>query len=286
MATPHPATQAWAEWWLLLDDLDANLRHGKSVLVGAIVTREMANSAVQHYFRQVRPHLVTLGIHEAQIDEMDYAMQTLIKLSARANRRSSYKTPLRDVYRIRPQVETALEIACANVPAKRTSSISTTEEQILSTLEQLIPSSALSYRQALQDLSDGKRVSYRGTAAEIREVVREVLDHLAPDEEVLKMVKLEKDRNKPTMKQKATFILKARGVGESGRKTAEDAASAIEDSVSSLARSVYTRGSVSTHVANTQAEVRTFKGYADAILAELLQIHRPQAANSAPSGKA
>src|SRR5258708_40012776 len=98
MATSHPATQAWAEWWLLLDDLDANLRRGKSVLVSSGLAREMANAAVQHYFREVRPHLVALGIDEVQIDQLDYPMQTLIKLSARNNRRSSYKAPMRDVY--------------------------------------------------------------------------------------------------------------------------------------------------------------------------------------------
>ncbi len=75
------------------------------------------------------------------------------------------------------------------------------------------------------------------------------------------------------MKQKAIFILKARGVGETARKTAGDAVGAVEDSVGSLARSVYTRGSVSTHVVTTRNEVLTLKGYADAVIADLLQVH-------------
>ena len=54
----------------------------------------------------------------------------------------------------------------------------------------------------------------------------------------------------------------------------ENAAAAVEDSVGSLARSVYDQGSLSTHVATTRREVLTFKGYADAVLADLLEIHK------------
>lgn len=50
----------------------------------------------------------------------------------------------------------------------------------------LVPTAALSYQQAIRDLADGGRVSYRGPAAELREVLREVLDHQAPDGEVMK----------------------------------------------------------------------------------------------------
>jgi hypothetical protein len=87
-------------------------------------------------------------------------------------------------------------------------------------------------------------------------------------------VKLEKDQRGPTMKQKTAFILKARGVGETARKTPIDAVAAVEDSIASLARSVYTRGSISTHLLTSRNEVLTIKAYADAVLADLLQIHR------------
>jgi hypothetical protein len=72
---------------------------------------------------------------------------------------------------------------------------------------ELFVAAANSYRQALDDLTNGNRVSYRGTAAELREGVREVVDHLAPDDAVTKATgfKLEKDRSRPTMKQTARF---------------------------------------------------------------------------------
>ena len=55
------------------------------------------------------------------------------------------------------------------------------EVQIIETLQSLVPTAALSYQQAIRDLADSTRVSYRGPAAELREVLREVCDHLAPD---------------------------------------------------------------------------------------------------------
>ena len=101
------------------------------------------------------------------------------------------------------------------------------------------------------------------------------MDHLAPDQAVQASpgFKLEKDRKGPTMKQKARYILKARGVGESSRAAPEQSVELLEEQIASLARSVYERGSASTHGATAKSQVLSFKGYADAVLAELLQLH-------------
>ena len=73
---------------------------------------------------------------------------------------------------------------------------------------------------------------------------------------------------------KAQFILKARGVASGALATPRDAIQRVEDASASLARSVYTRGSVSTHVATKREEVLTMKPYVDGVLAELLQVHQ------------
>ncbi len=153
--------------------------------------------------------------------------------------------------------------------------LSLVERGIVSTLERMLPQTSLSYRQVLSDIGGGQRISYRGTASELREVVREVLDHLAPDAEVFSSpgFRPDKDRTGPTMKQKVRYILKARGVGESSRATPERAAELLEEQIAGFVRSTYDRGSVSTHGATTRAQLLTFKGYADAALAELLQVH-------------
>jgi hypothetical protein len=219
--------------------------------------------------------LVALKVDPEKVERFDSITQHLLKLAARTSRKSTYRHRMRDLADLRHEVETAIEIRATEGNTYPPTRLTTaTEGAILATIEKMVPPTALSYRQVLQDLGDRQRISYRGTAAELREVLREVLDHLAPDEEVLKTVKLEKDQRSPTMKQKAVFILKARGIGDAGRKTASDAVAAVEDSVGSLARSVYTRGSASTHVVTTREEVLTIKGYAEAVLGDLLQIHR------------
>jgi hypothetical protein len=149
------------------------------------------------------------------------------------------------------------------------------ETQILRTLRELLPTAALSYEQALRDLRDAPRLSYRGTAVELRETLREVLDHLAPDADVKASpgFKPEKHAEGPTMRQKAQFILRARGVPSGSLATSKDAIERVEAATASLARSVYNRGSVSTHVATSREEVLNMKTYVNAVLAELLQVH-------------
>lgn len=276
MNEPHPAAEAWAEWWRRLDEFSASIKRVRGQLAGATSFREEAKEVVQFYFRQVRPELVSLPIDQQQLDSLDGINQHMLELAARPNRKSTYRTRMRELNGLRGRIETAIEIR-ANAPAARqTTQLTTaTEAAILTTLDKVVPTIALSYKQVLLDLGDKHRTSYRGTASELREVLRELLDHLAPDEDVLKSgVKLEKDQRHPSMKQKAIFIMKSRGIGETGRKTSEHAVEAIENSVGLLARSVYDRGSLSTHVATTRQEVLTLKGYADAVLADLLQIHK------------
>ena len=158
--------------------------------------------------------------------------------------------------------------------SRRRTSHSEAEQKILSDLTNRLPSAALSYRQALSDLSDAERVSFRGTAHELREAVREVLDQLAPDEKVLKApgFKLERDRTKRTMKQKVRFIFKdqQRSLTESG--PAENAVDAIAETIASMARSTYERGSMSGHTEQTKTEVLKVKRYVEAVLHDILEV--------------
>jgi hypothetical protein len=243
--------------------------------------RAEAKSVVQSYFREVRPKFEQLQLERISIQYPDREAQHLLELSSRAGGKSGYMDALRGLEDSRSSVEAAVEIKAAAGAGPSVALTTATEAAILDTLRRILPTSAFSYQQVLQDLSDSSRASFRGTAAELREVLRDLLDHLAPDEEVLKTVRLEKGLSRPSMKQKTMFILKARGVGETSRRPAENAAAAVDESVGSLARSVYDRGSLSTHVATTRREVLTFKGYADAVLADLLEIHK-QAGVSKP----
>jgi hypothetical protein len=148
------------------------------------------------------------------------------------------------------------------------STLSTQEILIVDALEAILPSAAAGYRQAVDDLSSATRRSFRGVAAEFREVVRELLDHLAPDSKV----GLTSEGRKPTMKAKVRFLLKNRQLGETERATAESAAEIADAGVPNLARSVYDLGSLGTHVSQSRIEVARFRSYLLPLLIDLLSI--------------
>jgi hypothetical protein len=157
---------------------------------------------------------------------------------------------------------------------KTPSNTSAEEERVFQTLEDLVPSAALSYRQAIIDLADEKRLSFRGAALELREALRETLDQLAPDSEVTSApgYVLEKNRLGPTMRQKVRFILKARGQSKSSSVVPEQTTTTIDEMVGTLTRSIYDRSSIATHVASERRAVIQIYRYVVAILHDILEL--------------
>ncbi len=267
----------WNAYWKKAESTRLTLGKTNSVNVNKETLRTEVRELVQEYFRSLRPTLVELGLNDDVLAGLDGPAQELLRLATGRNARASYLRSFRALHHARVVAEREREMTLGHVAAGPHVDTLTAgvETQILTTLRKLLPSAGLSYEQALRDLRGAPRLSYRGTAVELREAVREVLDHLAPDADVVRSpgFKLEKDAARPTMKQKAHFILKARGVVSGALSTPKDAIQRVEDASASLARSVYTRGSVSTHVATTREEVLTMKPYVDGVLAELLQVH-------------
>lgn len=150
-----------------------------------------------------------------------------------------------------------------------------TELLISKTLSEILPATAASYEQCLLDLGGPQRRSYRGVAHEMREVLRETLDHLAPDEDVMAEAtfKLEKETTRPTHRQKALYVLRKRRLSREAITAPELAVSMVEELGATIARSTYTRGSIDAHGLSPAKEVRQLKMYVDAVLAELLEIH-------------
>ena len=146
------------------------------------------------------------------------------------------------------------------------------DEKILQKLDVLVPSAALSYKQAILDLADDSRVSFRGPALELREALREILDHLAPDSEVTAGpgYMQEKDRSGPTMKQKVRFIMKKKGK-RSSSEAPEQTVTAFEEAIAGLTRAVYDRSSKATHVAGERQAVVQLRRYVVAIFHEIIE---------------
>ena len=147
------------------------------------------------------------------------------------------------------------------------------DKRILDTLIQLAPSAALSYEQALLDIGNDSRLSWRGPATDLREALRETLDQLAPDKQVAAQpgFRLEKDCSGPTMKQKVRFVLARRGRPKSAMEAPEQAAVAVEEAVGAFVRSVYTRSSVSTHTPTDKDEILRVRDWVRVALCELLE---------------
>ena len=236
-----------------------------------------ARALAQTYFRTVKPELDGLGIPE-DVQRLDAKFQELLALANLPSTIGKFKRVTNGIRTLRPEIEVKVELA-ASKRLSRTGLFGGTpspiEQAIIETLDNLVPGAAASYRQALGDFRDHRRLSFRGTASELRECVREVLDHLAPDEEVVNVpnFRLEPNQAKPTMRQKARFILKARRVADGGRQVPEDMIVVIDESVASLPRSLYNQGSLSTHISQTRGQVAQLKVYTDAVLAELLQLN-------------
>ena len=234
--------------------------------------RSELRSLVEDYFKTIRPEI----IHDAEINfdiaTADEHLQTLLEL---CHKKGSVKTYIKLLSLIRNSL---ISIDSKIVSAeKNTGTIINDNQvdiQIVKTLERVLPSAALSFKQAIDDLKLQSRFSWRGPATDLREALRETLDYLSPDEDVKSMpgYTQNKDTNGPTMKQKVRFILTKRGISKTHSEPAENASESVESIVGSFVRSVYTRSSISTHTPTNKNEVIRIRDFVRVVLCELLEI--------------
>jgi hypothetical protein len=267
-------TTAADEWQSLCDAFAAFARHIdkiSTVNVNANFVRAEASDVARLYLSQSRQSLQGLGLDE-ELSALDQGFQNLIQLSSGMNAVTSYKAQIKNIRKLLPKVTAsiALNQSIVKVPQD----ISAEDERVIATLDGLVPSAALSYKQAIIDLAQAGRVSFRGPATELREALRETLDHLAPDSAVTDAhgYAPEKGRQRPTMKQKVRFILKARGQSTSSSEVPEDTTATIDEMVGSLFRSIYDRSSAATHVASERKKVIQIRRYVAAMLHEMLEL--------------
>lgn len=279
-ASPDP----WVQLTSLVASFRADVQRATGERVGSAGLRARGKEVVQHYFRVARPELESLGITETE--RLDTLMQSLLEATNGRAMRTTYLSltaQMRDPL-VALEGQREMRLGQSRSRPQRsgpqsspgvTTAPTDTEQKILSALDRLVPTAGLSYRQAIADLSNAGRVSFRGPANELREALREVMDELAPDEDVMnaKGFQRERGQTKPTQKQKVRYILRSQGVSGTAREAPERAAELIEEMFSSFARSVYQRSSIPTHVSLARRDVLQMKMYVDTVLAELLQIH-------------
>ena len=263
------AAQEWRDLSAAFAQYTAQLDRVTSHHINSKELKERTRQVAQMYFRGVRPHLAQYPLDDLT-EPLTAAFQSLIELSEGRNLTSSYKKHTKAIRRLIPRITSQLELHASTSPSV---SSSATDQMIISTLGGLLPSAAQSYQQAITDLADPKRQSFRGPAHELREALREVLDHLAADVEMKKGgVQLEKDRSKYTMKQKVRFIFKARERSENESASPENAANAVEAVIADMTRSTYDHGSLAAHKERGLKSIQQLKRYVDVVFYDLLEL--------------
>lgn len=256
--------------------LESSLQKNRAVNVNDKTLKKEFIQTASRYFSETRPQIVAILGESEPILSHDQKWQDLIRLAHGNNSKKSYSLKVKS---IRKEL-TEFNVACLSVTAQKGidgtsfSDLTPSEELILSTLEDVVPSAAASYRQGILDLRGTERISYRGTAAEFREALRETLDYLAPDSDVKSQpgFKLEKDATGPTMKQKVVFILRSRGRKKPQQDSIKKSLDLIENLTGDITRTTYNRASLSTHLETSRAEVQRIKRYTDTIFFDLLEI--------------
>jgi hypothetical protein len=242
---------------------------GRGKTLPVATAQPLARSIARTYFESVRPALVEVQHRSGLTEEIDFVIQALLSLATANREKSAYSGQAAELTPL--LLEATVDIMKAAASAVLV--LSQTERAILSTLQHMLPVAAASYEQGLRDLTAGDRVSWRGTGTELREVLREVIDHLAPDDQVRAApgFQLEDGQRGPTQRQKVRFVLRARRSSSAAVTVAEASLTTVDEAVATLARSTYQRGSVTTHSRANSLEIRNLKRYVDALLAELLE---------------
>ncbi len=236
-------------------------------------SREGLRSIVQEYFSNVRPAVVDAWQEDVEVQALDKSMQELLILCHKHGAVQRYRDLLKSIKSHLINLDARLVSSGMRLPTLHAAD--PIDARVISTLQALLPSAALSYQQAITDLQADERLSWRGPATDLREALRETLDHLAPDADVTSSqgFRLEPGTTGPTMKQKVRFILKSRGLSKARAGTTEDATEAVDGAIGSFVRSVYTRSSVSTHTPSDKTEVLRIRDLVRVVLCELLEIH-------------
>lgn len=250
---------------------DKSLRDVRTKQVSQKPVRREAREIVDLYFRDIREQLLLGGFERQGLADLDARMQGLLEIAQKSSMVQTYRDQVKSLQRDLLAVEKTTLRSGGHAPGP---TLEPVDRLILDTLSKLLPSAARSYEQAIIDLHSKSRLSWRGPATDLRETLREILDLLAPDPDVLgePAFQLEKDATSPTMKQKVRFILRKRGMGKTAIQSPEAATQAVDEIVGTFVRSVYSRSSVSTHTPTDRNEILRIRDWVRVALCELLAI--------------
>ncbi len=238
--------------------------------------RRNIEAVVGAWFSQYRAPFIEILRDDKLIASMDEAAETVLNLAMDG---SSPRTILRAVKRASVHFKGSLLVPLNRAHWSRApqSSAAGRDEVVASRLRQLDRDLADSYEQAVVDTEDPGRLSYRGPAAELREVLTGVLHILAPNEKVeatdwFKEARRSGSRQEstPTRAERTRYILRSRLKGSVVTESAESYTSLVEVRLEAVVGATYRRGSAAAHAGTERSEVSLLLPYLNALLRELL----------------
>lgn len=155
----------------------------------------------------------------------------------------------------------------------QTMSSNINQSEIHYALSNLSESLGNSYSQVIIDVQTDSRLSWAGTAHEIREMLATLLRILAPDLEVINQTWYEQqpDTSGPTQKQRVRYILQKQGASSNTKDVVEQI-SIIDTLVGNLVRDIYSRASDAAHRFKELKEVKRILRYFNAFVFDLLNL--------------
>ena len=143
--------------------------------VRSALLRDEVRRLAQTFFQQLRLGLIGAGL-DRESHVLSDIFEELVRLSESASTKPRYQSAFKVIRDISPDIVARLEKDRGH-PVRPELTITVEDEKIIKTLQDLVPAAGLSYQQAIADLADDSRVSFRGPALELREALRATFDH-------------------------------------------------------------------------------------------------------------
>lgn len=253
-----------------LKNLLSRLRRCKTETVSLEEIRILSKSVANLWFHDIAPLAKLATEEEPALKSIDGLMNQLLTHTLKATKTKVYLSTVNSALKTyEKQIYVELH---KQVGAVLAGGYSIADNIISEALARFSESLVAGYQQVQKDLADESRISWRGTANEIREVLRELLELMAPDEAVTRMnwFKQEPKTQGPTQAQRAKYALEQRAVQTHRASATQETINLVEESVSKLVRKTYQRANNASHTSQDKDEVKRILGYFDLLARDLL----------------
>lgn len=261
-----------------LERTKQSLKSKKTAYVSSAADKNLIKATVETWFRTYRPQVVGILGENHALGEIDSKLQQVLQCTWKNSKRENYLSSISDIINLFKK-GLLTEVKISEWGHDRTKGDNLGNQEVKSGLIKLNPSLGQCYEQVILDLSS-PRLSYRGTANELREILRESIDLLAPDDRVKscpwfiehrKNQKKEEDKKRgPTRAEKIRYILENKSM-HSEIKTAQDTADLADSKLGAMVgKTLYGRVSSASHVQKDGSEIRQILSYINAVLLEIL----------------